>query len=342
MAFIPTRCPSCRRDIQVPDDVPRSSCMYCGSPIDLGQSRHASAPTLANYLGLARTALRAGNSSEAEQYFNRVLEIDPTISEAWVGKGKAAAWQSSLANIRLSEMEVAFSHAIATADDGEREAVVAICVHEMNELVAAVYGLARSHMLEFVAMDDAWATYLGRVSQLIAGLDSALSWDATSQVTLQNIVHLCKDNIEGVAYRDPFDNNLPKAWHLSPQYEAQLRAKLESASGRLRALDPTFSAPVLEKKKADTCFVVTATMGSPDHPHVVTLRSFRDQEIATRRLGRVFVDWYYKNGPMLASIIANRSMLRTASLILIVTPAAAVARLVQRRRARGAWDRARN
>lgn len=170
MGFVPAQCPTCGRDIQVPDDVARSNCMYCGATIELAESRRAAAPTLNNYLGLARTALRAGNNSEAEQYFNRVLEIDPAISEAWVGKGKAAAWQSSLVNIRLSEMEVAFSHAIAIASDAERKNVVDTCVDEMNSLVVTLYGMARNYMLEYVALNKTWVTYLAQISQCLLAL----------------------------------------------------------------------------------------------------------------------------------------------------------------------------
>jgi hypothetical protein len=334
MAFIPTKCPNCGRDIQIPDDVPRSNCMYCAAVIEFADSRRDSTPTLTNYLGLARTALRAGNNSEAEQYFNRVLEINPGVSEAWLGKGKAAAWQSSLVSIRLTEMQVAFSNAIATASDSERRSVVDTCVTEMNAVVAALYGVARKHMLEFVSLDNTWSTYLSQVSQFIDGLDAALSWDQTNRVTLENIVHLCKDNIQGVAFRDQFDNNVPKAWHLSPQYEAQLRTKLDGASRQLQVLDPSFSPPVIEKQKADACFVVTATMGSVNHPHVVALRSFRDRELVRRRSGRAFIEWYYQNGPKLAAVIERHPRLRRLSLLLIVRPAAMVARVVEQRHTR--------
>ncbi|WP_414682942.1 CFI-box-CTERM domain-containing protein [Longimicrobium sp.] len=148
-------------------------------------------------------------------------------------------------------------------------------------------------------------------------------------------MHLCKDTIEGVAFRDPFDNNTPKTWHLSPQYEAQIKAKLDLASTKLRALDSTYSPPVLDKQKADACFVVTATMGSPDHPYVSTLRLFRDQELATRPIGRSFIEWYRKNGPKLAALIADRPILRRAALHLLVRPAAALATMVQREREGG-------
>ena len=63
----------------------------------------ASDGNIANLLGMAKTAAMGGNNQEALSYFNRVLEIDPTVSEAWMGKGAAAAWQSNLVNIRLPE-----------------------------------------------------------------------------------------------------------------------------------------------------------------------------------------------------------------------------------------------
>lgn len=76
-----------------------------------------------NLLGMARTALLGGNHQEALEYFNRVLEIDPNISEAWIGKGKSAAWQSNLVNIRLPEALISFQHAIANSDPSQKNAV---------------------------------------------------------------------------------------------------------------------------------------------------------------------------------------------------------------------------
>jgi hypothetical protein len=311
--------------------------MYCGSVIELSESRKSSVPTIDNYLGLARTAALAGNNAEAEQYFNRVLEIDPTVSDAWIGKGKAAAWQSTLANIRLTEMTVAFGHAIANAAPEERRAVVDNCIDQANTVVTALYSIMRKHLLEFVSFEKTWVSYVGQVSQLIDGLGHVHRWDPSNALTLRNIVHLCKDNIEGVAYRDQFDNNLPKAWHLSPKYEATLKAVLDDASAKLRAIDPAYSAPVIDKKKADACYVVTATMGSEHHPYVTTLRAFRDNELRAFPAGRAFIRWYHSTGPTLAALISKHPMLRSASFHAVVRPAAHFATVIQRRRLRKDW-----
>ena len=65
-----------------------------------------------NYLEMANNAYNADNNSEAESYCNKIIEIDPTNHKAWMLKGKAAAWQSSLQNSRVDEGVAAFVKAI--------------------------------------------------------------------------------------------------------------------------------------------------------------------------------------------------------------------------------------
>lgn len=329
MSFMPTQCPSCLKSIQVPTDISVSKCMYCGADVSPPAiSVTPSSISISNLLEMARTASLAGNVSEAESYYNRVLELDPRNSESWMGKGKSAAWQSSIVNIRTNEMAVAFNHAIGTSDEASRASVIESCVHEMNHVVATLYGMANEQMHEYVALDSTWNSYIAQVAQLLEGLDSALTWDPNSQTTLENIVHLCKDNIEGVTYRDPFDNNAPKAWSLSPTYEQMLRSRLDAATEKMKAIKPDYVAPIVEKKSPDACFVVTATMGDERHPTVELLRQFRSEILSGTTVGERFIRWYYKNGPKLAAVVKTSGYRRFASYILIVVPAACVASIV--------------
>ncbi len=328
MAFYSTKCPACKKDIQVPDEVEVSICMYCGQKILLKVIEQVNVgPTLKNLLGLARTADISGNAAEAEIYYNRVLEIDPSISEAWFGKGKSAGWQSSIKNMRFNEVLTSFGHAIGSASENERPEVISNCLIEINKLVVTLYAMARKHMLEYVALKNTWVEYLSQVNQMLTMLETASSWLPTDKLTLENIVHLCKDNIEGVAYRDPYDNNTPKGWLLSPQYEALISGKLDSAAQALKKIDPSYTLPVVEKKKPDSCFIVTATMGDPEHPTVNLMRRFRDQWILTRPGGDKFVAWYYNYGPIAAKFIKSNRLLRLMAFILIVKPLALFARL---------------
>jgi tetratricopeptide (TPR) repeat protein len=326
MAFKNAICPSCSKNVQIPTDVEQAACMYCGAKINVGINSPAGSSNLDNLLGMARTALVAGNHLEAMDYFNRVLELDPRVSEAWMGKGAAAGWQSTMVNIRLPETVIAFNHGIANASPKDKLAVTRQASEELNKMVVALYNLARNHLMDYVALDNSWASYLAQVSQLLDGLDQALNWVPDDLTTLGNIIHLCKDNIEGVSYRDPYDQNASKVWLLSPQYEVSIRSRLDAAAARMGEIDSSYRPPAVEKKKPDDCFVVTATMGDSNHPTVIFMRQFRDEKLLTRKAGRRFVSWYYSVGPVAARFIREYVVLRKLSFAIIVAPSAWLAR----------------
>jgi hypothetical protein len=325
--FRAARCPSCHKDIQVPDDASNALCMFCGQSVPLNtQPSLNSPPNIANLLGMARTADAANNMEEAGSYYNRVLEIDPTVSEAWFGKGRCAGWQSSMAAMRFTEMQVAFGHAIGTSGSSEKGATVQKCVYEINRLVATLYGISRKHLDEYASLPKTWVSYLEQTAQMLNALDVARQWAPLDRTTLENIVHLSKDNIEGITYRDKFDNNNPKGQHLSPEYEQQIRQKLQTAADSLKQIDPNYVAPTPQVKKPDACFVITATMGDFDHPNVVFMRRFRDDWILKKAAGERFVDWYYRHAPSAARFISKSPLRRSVSYYCIVVPAAWVAR----------------
>ncbi len=72
-----------------------------------------------NYLKMARNALEASNHEEAENYANKIIELDPQNSPAWEIKGEAAGWQSKANNNRMAESVTAWLNAInyASSDD---------------------------------------------------------------------------------------------------------------------------------------------------------------------------------------------------------------------------------
>lgn len=268
-----------------------------------------------------------GNNEEALNYFNRVLELDPTIYDAWIGKGSAAGWLSTLANIRIGESLVAFGHAIASAPQGLKDSVVNQVVQEANSVITAIYSLARNQLDQFPSVDGVWSGYLVQVGTLIDALQQVRQWAPQDVVTLENIVHLCKDNIEGYSFRDSI-NNLPMAHGITPQYEQMLRGYMDDAAESIATLVPGYVAPSVVKKKPDACFVVTATMGDFNHPYVTGLRKFRDTWLVKRWAGRAFISAYYKIGPHLAQIIRDRPALRRLSLYFIVRPAVWITRKI--------------
>jgi len=59
------------------------------------------------------------------------------------------------------------------------------------------------------------------------------------------------------------------------------------------------------------CFIATAAYGSPTHPHVKTLRDFRDNYLITNKLGRALVNLYYKYSTFVANVIVRYKPLKT-------------------------------
>lgn len=329
MPFRPAQCPSCQKNIQIPDDVDTALCMYCGEQIFFQASHGTTGPDVANLLGLARTAVAGLNFEEAEKYYARVLEIDPTISEAWFGKGKAAGWQSTLGNMRINETVVAFKHAIATSSSDDKENIILDCFTDINNLSVELHTMARKHMEEFISLPNSWTDYLDRTFMLIDILEETADWSPESKTNLENIVFLSKLCINGIAYTDPFDNNASKAWHLTPEFETIMREKMNNATTKIQALDPSYTPPIAEAVKPESsCFVVTATMGDENHPHVVTMRNFRDEYLLKRGWGITFVKAYYLHGPKVAHLISKNIVLRYLSYLCIVVPATFGARLL--------------
>jgi uncharacterized delta-60 repeat protein/uncharacterized repeat protein (TIGR02543 family) len=67
---------------------------------------------------------------------------------------------------------------------------------------------------------------------------------------------------------------------------------------------------LIKEKKKGPCFVASAAYGSPLHPHVETLRDFRDKYLMPNKVGRAIVDFYYKYSPFFAHLIAKNKALK--------------------------------
>lgn len=284
---------------------------------------------IGNLLGLAQSAQAGGNFEEAVSYYNRVLEIEPRMPAAWLGKGEAVAWQSTLAQLRLDEALVAFGHAIGSAAPAEAKDIAAQAARTMNTVVLALHGLARSHLDQFVTVADVWAQHIGRNAGMIAALEAVRDWSGDEGLlTNSTIEALCRDTLEGRSYKDPFDNNTAKLHGVTPGYEADLTAKRQEVIGQIAARLPDYTAPELKKQKLEegACFVVTATMGDFEHPVVRLLRRYRDERLLRGPRGTRLVNGYYRVGPSIAAVIGRHAVLRRFSYGLVVAPAARWAR----------------
>ena len=94
-----------------------------------------------NYFEIAKSAYESGNQKEAELYCNKIIEIEPSNHNAWLLKGKAAGWQSTIANSRVSEAVLAFSKAISFSPEDEKEKIIDDTKNEFSNLAISMLKL---------------------------------------------------------------------------------------------------------------------------------------------------------------------------------------------------------
>lgn len=107
-----------------------------------------------NFLEMAENAYDASNLKEAEDYCNKIIENDPKYYKAWFIKGKAAGWQSTLANNRFNESANCFGKAIDYAPEDEKEAISEDGATELKELGLALIRLRAKNFVNYPTQED--------------------------------------------------------------------------------------------------------------------------------------------------------------------------------------------
>lgn len=141
------------------------------------------------------------------------------------------------------------------------------------------------------------------INQAISKLNNdqveAIGVEAAKQA-LDLQVRQAKQNIDYVTGKKVTEDHI-EAWNtLNKQGKTtrhNVTTDIETGAGKMR----------LESKSGATCFVATAAYGDPNHPDVMYLRWYRDNVLCNSAVGRLFIDIYWKIGPILAKAISPHS-----------------------------------
>lgn len=177
--FFAAKCPQCNGDLQLPEDKDTVMCMYCGTEIIIGNIKEKSGPNVANLLELASHAEQAQNYAEAEMYFSRVLEIEPERYEVWLGKGEAAAWQSTLAAYRGDELLVGSKKAVKVAGEvggDEVERLKMLCAVKILNFAQSYHALSVDHTIQFIGVPNARYEHWDRCKKILNLCEVALEY----------------------------------------------------------------------------------------------------------------------------------------------------------------------
>lgn len=316
MGFQAAKCAQCGGALQVPDDRDIVKCMYCGVDVIVREAVHLqiSQGNPKHYLTLGQVAADSGNHAEAYKYFSMVLEVEPTNSDAWQKKGTSAGWQSNLSSLRFTEMITCHQKALEFAtNEGEAEVIKMMSAMEQLLIAKAVFELSTQHTIQFIGAPNAKFEHVDRCKEVIRLCEHSASLYGEDLNAARLIVEIASrfKSLGGLSSdeRSYFDSKRAK-------YQSQIEPVAHNTS------QPTGDA--------SGCFVITATMGDQNHPHVHTLRTFREQILAKTSLGKRFIQWYATNGPGVAKLIAASPFARVLSYFLIVIPCALTARATLR------------
>ena len=158
-------------------------CQGCGTQYSLEDAKkmmNADVPVktdsgkenaVANYMTLGGNAYKLGNYAEAESYANKALEVDAMNAEAWLLRGKAAGWQSTLENMRIEEAKQYFMTAGNYADAEEKKDIALEAFREYCKMYQSwVLAMGKNGVIHdekiWKEIRDAVYNYGGKINEL--------------------------------------------------------------------------------------------------------------------------------------------------------------------------------
>ena len=156
------KCKSCGAVQEVSNEA--SSCNFCGSAIQLQQSKdfykEIVKSEFGNFLMMAETAEEATNYDEAIKYYNKILEKDTSYSDAWLGKGNCLIYSSKIGDIKMKEALTYWKNAIKFAE--HQDPMKLRVGKEINNVVNTFFPNLLNHYNEFSGLDDSYVDLAGR------------------------------------------------------------------------------------------------------------------------------------------------------------------------------------
>jgi hypothetical protein len=153
-----------------------------GSPVVSMPQSNVNQQQLDNILMLATNAYSASNNEETEKYCNRAIELDATCYKAWLLKGKAIGWSSTVQNPRISEAAHSFKQAVDFAPDEEKENVRVEASEELKRLGLACMSLRQKRFSQYPDKEELNG-FVSDVELLIDGLAILLAGEGVTGET---------------------------------------------------------------------------------------------------------------------------------------------------------------
>ena len=155
---------------------------------------------ITTFMSIAENAYTSNNLAETEAYCNKIIEIDPSNADAWLLKGKAAGWQSSLANSRMDEAIVCFKKAISFSSEEAVDQTMELLGEELEVSVIPKKFVTHAVFEELQKISTALVKLSG---------DNFIKWpDKDEQVQTNNIFVDCVTKLQEFSLDVEYDTTL--------------------------------------------------------------------------------------------------------------------------------------
>jgi tetratricopeptide (TPR) repeat protein len=185
------KCTSCGANQNINE---ASTCGYCGNLIEIESAvdfYNSSVSGNNGYLVImAETATASGNFEDAVLYFNKILELDSTNPDAWLGKGIATVNTSKIGNLKIKEAISYWMLAIDYSKD--KEAMSRRVALEIHQIVSSFYPTLENYFIQFITVNLTFFEHLQRYILLNSALEYALKLDPKNLEIIKTGIRLSK------------------------------------------------------------------------------------------------------------------------------------------------------
>lgn len=291
---------------------------------------------------IAQEAYKSENFEQSYKYFSELLEYEIENSDYWLGKGISVLYLSHLENMRVKEGINCIKKSDNLKSLGNKEQL-SIQLLEITEikLKQSLSYIDKCINDEFNALHIPSGTLHSvhnmRKENITYEICAKYRESITEYFDLAvyacNINNTKNNNIKVLNLLNfMFDESKKRKNFFGATNElSDLNSKINNiwnvALKNVKMIDPSFSIISKSPVANSGCFIATATTRDYDHPTVIQLRKFRDQNLLTNNRGSEFVKFYYKYSPKIANFIAKSKGIRKMTYIFFVYPLSVITKI---------------
>lgn len=326
------QCPKCGGAVELDSNQEYGVCKYCGAKVQntnfkkiKGEVKIIGNPTVENFIKLAKRDYDDENYNEALEKYNKVLDIEPDNWEAVYKRGICITKTTTLGAFRMDDIVKGSKNALKIIEENKelKVNINQIKLDMAYDILMSCYEMFRfalNHYNEFWELENSASEMWNReaavlnaaeyAATLIEGIPddkikTTISGETKKDVLLSAydaIILCCVTICQTRSYKDL--NSYPKTW-IKDEYRNNYVQIYDKYSAKIKEIDPNKEIKKIQRTGNQGCYIATCVYGSYDCPEVWTLRRFRDNDLAKKWYGKLFIHIYYSISPTIVKLFGK-------------------------------------